>query len=115
MNTNTYDSYSWTKEMNEKEKAFKKKYFSKDNIHQYKNGIDDEYTIQHLTSYNDNTFNKTQKIRIPSKKRNKRLWRDFYKLFKGIEGKKYYNKYFFTAVSQEQLHNEHRKIFLKKL
>lgn len=33
----------------------------------------------------------------------------------GKKGKKYYNKYFFTAVSQEQLHNEHRKIFLKKL
>ena len=97
--------------MNMKDKIFKKKYFSKDNIHQYKNSIDEEYTIQNITSCNDNSFNKTQQIRIPSKKRSKRRWKDFYKLFKGISGKEYYNKYFCTA----NVHNEHRKIFLKKI
>jgi hypothetical protein len=116
-NKNNYDSYSWTKEMNEKEKAFKKKYFSKDNVHQYKHSIDEERTIQHFSrsSYDQNCFTKSQQIRIPSKKRSKRVWKDFYKLFKGIEGKEYYNKYFIIADIQERLHSTHRKIFFKKI
>ena len=37
------------------------------------------------------------------------------KLFKGIEGKEYYNKYFIIADIQERLHSTHRKIFFKKI